>query len=220
MDFLHVILHYIVDFSILCFDFIGVGIIIATGISGLYSYIRRDPATKLNLAKGLAMGLEFKLGGEILKTVIVSNFSEILVVAGIILLRSSLSLLIHWEIKNEECNHIQLDDEPHKEPDSAKKIKIEEVLTIKKTQNPQEETTNEENNKRGKRTQNNSLGRHWKHYKREALVYKASLFLFFFLLQFFCFFLFFSSFILFLSIAFLILHKAYYRSTHTPPCYF
>ena len=58
--------------------------------------------TKLTLAKGLAMGLEFKLGSEILRTVIVRDWHEIGTVAGIIALRAALTFLIHWEIKEEE----------------------------------------------------------------------------------------------------------------------
>ena len=46
-------------------------------------------------------GLEFKLGSEILRTVVVREFNEIFIVAGIIALRAVLTLLIHWEIKNE-----------------------------------------------------------------------------------------------------------------------
>lgn len=48
------------------------------------------------------MGLEFKLGSEILRTVIVRTMDEILIVAGIIVLRAVLTFLLHWEIKNEE----------------------------------------------------------------------------------------------------------------------
>ena len=48
------------------------------------------------------MGLEFKLGSEILRTVIVREWKEIAIVAGIIALRATLTFLIHWEIKEEE----------------------------------------------------------------------------------------------------------------------
>lgn len=48
------------------------------------------------------MGLEFKLGSEILRTVIVRDWHEIGTVAGIIALRAALTFLIHWEIKEEE----------------------------------------------------------------------------------------------------------------------
>ncbi len=102
LDMLHIILENIVDGAILLFEFIGVGIIIFSGIRGVFLYIRRSPDTKLTLAKGLAMGLEFKLGSEILRTVVVRDWKEIGIVAGIIALRAALTFLIHWEIKEEE----------------------------------------------------------------------------------------------------------------------
>lgn len=105
MGILHEILNTIVDIAILLFECMGVGVIIVSGIKGIINYIRRDPLTRLNLAKGMAMGLEFKLGSEILRTVVVREFSEILTVAGIIALRAALTFLIHWEIKNEEASN-------------------------------------------------------------------------------------------------------------------
>ena len=101
MDQLHEILNVLVDAAILLFEFVGVVVIIISGVKGIYGYFRRDPLTRLNLAKGMAMGLEFKLGSEILRTVIVREFSEIFIVAGIILLRATLTFLIHWEIKTK-----------------------------------------------------------------------------------------------------------------------
>ena len=47
-----------------------------------------DEDTRITLAKGLAMGLEFKLGSEILRTVVVREWKEISIVSGIILLRA------------------------------------------------------------------------------------------------------------------------------------
>lgn len=105
MDILHLLegcLNHIVEIAILIFEFIGVSIIIVSGIRGFYNYIRRSPETKLILAKGLAMGLEFKMGSEILRTVVVREWTEIATVAGIIILRAALTFLIHWEIKEEE----------------------------------------------------------------------------------------------------------------------
>ena len=102
MELLETTLHSFVNFSMLLFEYIGVGIITFAGIQGIVNYVRREPRTRLILAKGLAMGLEFKLGSEILRTVIVRNLEEIYIVAGIIALRAVLTILIHWEIKNEE----------------------------------------------------------------------------------------------------------------------
>jgi len=55
---------------------------------------------RLDLARSLALGLEFKLGGEILRTVIARDLREIAAVGAIILLRGALSFLIHWEIRH------------------------------------------------------------------------------------------------------------------------
>ena len=100
--YLHNILTIIVNYSILLFEFVGVIVILIACFQGVLDYIRHDPDTRLNLAKGMAMGLEFKLGSEILRTVAVREFKEILIVASIIALRALLTFLIHWEIKNEE----------------------------------------------------------------------------------------------------------------------
>ena len=78
---------------------IGVGL-----FKSFYHYIissftsRRYPI-KLELANALALGLEFKMGAEILKTVIIRTMDVIIVLGAIILLRAILSLLIHYEMK-------------------------------------------------------------------------------------------------------------------------
>ncbi len=105
LHFLEACLNSMVTIAILIFEYIGVSIIIVSGIRGFYNYIRRSPETKLILAKGLAMGLEFKMGSEILRTVVVREWSEIGTVAGIIILRAALTFLIHWEIKQEEIGN-------------------------------------------------------------------------------------------------------------------
>lgn len=97
-------LHLIVNLSIQLFELMGVFVIILAGVRGIFDYFKRNPSIRLNLAKGMALGLEFKLGSEILRTVIVRDFREILTVAGIIALRAALTFLIHWEIREEEEN--------------------------------------------------------------------------------------------------------------------
>ena len=99
---LDVVLETLVELAILFLEFVGVGVVIVTGIKGLINYIHKNPRTKLLMAEGLTMGLEFKLGGEILRTVIVRDMSEIFIVGGIIVLRVALTLLLHWEITNEK----------------------------------------------------------------------------------------------------------------------
>ena len=101
IEMMELVMQHIVEIAILCFEFIGVVVIIISGAKGFWNYVRRKPEMKITLAQGLAVGLEFKLCSEILKTVIVREWKEILTVAGIIGLRAALTFLIHWEIKEE-----------------------------------------------------------------------------------------------------------------------
>lgn len=107
METAHVILVQIVNVAILFFECIGITVIIISGIRGAKNLFNKNPRTKLYLAKGMSVGLEFKLGSEILRTVIVREWSEIAIVAGIIGLRAALAFLIHWEIKCEENSHLE-----------------------------------------------------------------------------------------------------------------
>jgi uncharacterized membrane protein len=104
MDFFHGILEMIAEIAMVIFEFTGVIVILATGLIGIVNIIRRDPQTRLKIANGFATGLEFKLGGEILRTVMVRSINEIVVVGSIIVLRAALSFLIFWEIKNEQAH--------------------------------------------------------------------------------------------------------------------
>lgn len=122
IHFLEAALEYLVEFAIIIFEFIGVGIIIFAGMKGFIGYVRRSPKMKITLAQGLAIGLEFKLGSEILKTVIVRDWTEIATVAGIIALRAALTFLIHWEIKEENKDMLE-QEERQKAEHSAEREK-------------------------------------------------------------------------------------------------
>lgn len=110
MENINLWLDILCEVSILMFEFVGVIILVLAGIKGVYNLIKKNPATRLELAKSMALGLEFKMGGEILHTVMVTGWEEIGMVAGIIVLRAALAFLIHWEIKTEEKEHDLLDN--------------------------------------------------------------------------------------------------------------
>ena len=71
------ILGNIASIAIILFEFIGVGIIIWTGITGFLRWLKHAGDTGVYLARGLAMGLEFKMGSEILRTVIVRERAQL-----------------------------------------------------------------------------------------------------------------------------------------------
>ena len=55
------LLRYVVDITILLFEIVGVFVIIISGVKGIIDYIKHNPSIRLNLATGMALGLEFKL---------------------------------------------------------------------------------------------------------------------------------------------------------------
>lgn len=85
-------------------EFMGIIVISLSGAKAFYHYLlgfftKRNYRVKYEFANSLAMALEFKLAAEILKTVLIRNLDEIIILASIIILRALLSLIIHAEIK-------------------------------------------------------------------------------------------------------------------------
>ena len=97
-----VILKYIVEFSTLLLEFFGICILVYTAVKCFLFWIKKDDSIRLRLAQGIAFALEFKLGGEVLRTVVVREWAELGILGAIITLRAALTFLIHWEIKNEK----------------------------------------------------------------------------------------------------------------------
>lgn len=96
-QFLPIIIHMM--------EFMGVFIITFGALKAFVKYARiwfnfSDDNIKLEFAKALALGLEFKLGAEILKTLMVRTLSELIILASIVILRVILTFVIHWEIKS------------------------------------------------------------------------------------------------------------------------
>ena len=103
----------IVNYLILFVELIGIGILLYAVISAVIGLIKRQPHTRLKLAEGIALSLEFKMGGELLRTVVVREWKELLILGAIILMRAALTFLIQWEIKIERKNVILSDEQLH-----------------------------------------------------------------------------------------------------------
>lgn len=103
----------IVNYLILFVELIGIGILLYAVISAVIGLIKRQPHTRLKLAEGIALSLEFKMGGELLRTVVVREWKELLILGAIILMRAALTFLIQWEIKIERKNGSLSDEQLH-----------------------------------------------------------------------------------------------------------
>ena len=89
---------------ILLLEVYGAIVIIYSSNAVFLTFLRtsRDGANaRLTLASYLSFGLELFLGAEILRTVVSRSLEEIMVLAAIIVLRAIITLLIHWEVRQE-----------------------------------------------------------------------------------------------------------------------
>lgn len=113
VHFLESVVHFAAQVGITLAELAGIGILLITVVKAVVGYFRKYDNIRLDLAEGIALALEFKLGGEVLRTVIVREWTELLILGAIIALRGALTLLIHWEISVEEKREKQL-REDHK----------------------------------------------------------------------------------------------------------
>ncbi len=91
-----------VSYSIIAVEAVGVSALIVAVVNGIVGFFKKDRNLRLKLAEGIVLSLEFKMGSELLRTVIVRDFSELGILGAVIILRGTLSFLIHMEIKNEK----------------------------------------------------------------------------------------------------------------------
>ncbi len=100
---LDVILDNVVAICTIMLEMVGIIVLVSTASKCFVRWVvRHDQHVRLDLAQGIALALEFKMGGEVLRTVVVREWSELGILGAIIILRGLLTFLIHWEIKNEK----------------------------------------------------------------------------------------------------------------------
>jgi len=107
MNILHDLIEIILPYMISFLEIIGIFIVFWSGLTGFSNYfqttfMKKQFDVQTNLARGLALGLEFKMAAEILRTVLVQSLEEFYMLGAVILLRALLSLLIHIEMKPHE----------------------------------------------------------------------------------------------------------------------
>ena len=100
--------HLIVRYGRMLMEAIGLVIIIITAFRCIMGMIgKKRNNYRIILAKGICLALEFNLGGEVLGTVLADDFKDLGIIACLIVLRASLTFLLHWEIKNEKKEELE-----------------------------------------------------------------------------------------------------------------
>lgn len=93
----------VILYSTMAMEAAGVLIILATAARCLWTYVRDADHVRIRLAEGISLALLFKMGGEVMRTVIVRTWDELAILGAIIVIRGALTFLLHWEIRNEKA---------------------------------------------------------------------------------------------------------------------
>ena len=110
------VIHFILPIIIHILELMGVAIICFGAVRSIITYFKTQfikgkgrrlsdaqgaDNVKVMLGTSLELGLEFKMGAEIIKTLLIRDLSEIWILAAIIILRAMLSVLLHFELRSE-----------------------------------------------------------------------------------------------------------------------
>lgn len=87
---------------ILLLECLGVVTLIGSALRAVTDMFRKREPTRLKLAEGISLALEFKLGSEVLRSVLVRSLDELIVLGAVVVLRAAITFLLHWEIKTEQ----------------------------------------------------------------------------------------------------------------------
>ena len=101
LDQAHIAFRQLVEWGILILEFFGTSVLIVTGVVSMVRWLQRKPDVRTILSQGLLLALAFKMGGEVLRTVIISELTELVSIFAIILLRGLVAAMIYWEITKE-----------------------------------------------------------------------------------------------------------------------
>lgn len=75
----------LVRLCILLIELAGIIVIVISMVRGFIGFVQKDDGTRIQLAQGIMLGLEFKVGSEVLRSVIVSGWNELGTLAAVIL---------------------------------------------------------------------------------------------------------------------------------------
>lgn len=93
----------VILYGIMAMEAAGVVIILATAVRCLWTYVRGGEHVRIRLAEGISLALQFKMGGEVMRTVIVRTWDELAILGAIVVIRGALTFLLHWEIRSEKA---------------------------------------------------------------------------------------------------------------------
>ena len=101
------IIELVLEIVVPVLELAGIFIVAEAAVASFIRYIyglilRRPTHVKKRLAVGLLLGLEFMMTAEILKTLVIRELNDILILGGVVILRAILAFELKQEEKEEE----------------------------------------------------------------------------------------------------------------------
>lgn len=107
MEILENIIEFVIEVVVPVLELIGIFIITEAALESFGRYLyclftRKRIHVKGRLAVGLLLGLEFMMTAEILKTIVIRDTKELLILGGVVILRGILAFELKQEEKEEK----------------------------------------------------------------------------------------------------------------------
>lgn len=115
------IVSHVAEISVNFMELLSICIIVFTTFVAFFKLLRHEKSARVYLLHGQSIGLTFKLGSEILRTITVRNMDEIMQIAMLILIKAAMTWLIHWELTDT-------DEEPDEPSSHAAHAHLEGVF--------------------------------------------------------------------------------------------
>lgn len=101
------ILHDVAKLAAYTLEMVGILIIVigsAVALFHLFKCLKERVPNHviMDLGRVLSLALTFKMGAEIINTVVIHNLQELSILGAVILIRAFLAVIIHWELKAEK----------------------------------------------------------------------------------------------------------------------
>lgn len=98
----HIFVTDIATIAVNLMELLSVVIIVYTAGNAFYKLLKRKDYARVYLLHGQSLGLTFKLGSEILRTITVRNMDEIWQIFLLIIIKACMALLIAFELRSAE----------------------------------------------------------------------------------------------------------------------
>jgi len=96
------ILANIVEVGAFFLEFFGIVVLIKSGILCFLKWLKHDESAGLEMGKGVGLALGVMMGGELLHTIIADDLKDLIMLGVLVVIRTAMALLVHWENKQEE----------------------------------------------------------------------------------------------------------------------